>query len=201
MLTEWQDLADLKTFSDFKRPMSLRVVFLDRDGTINVDYGYVVTPEKWEFLPGVPAAIRSLREAGYAIAVVTNQSAVASGRCTIEDVERLHEFMSAKLASEGAIVDAVAFCPHSASEGCDCRKPKTGMLRQLERQLGTSIDLGRSWTIGDKPSDTEFGRALGTRTVLLTSRYWNSAELTAKPDYICSSLVEAVKVITNRQDK
>jgi HAD-superfamily hydrolase, subfamily IIIA len=101
----------------------MQVAFLDRDSTINVDFGFVATIDKWQFLPSVQAAMRMMREAGYAIAIVTNQSAIATGRCSTTDVERLHEFMRAALALEGVKVDAVAYCPPSATDGCECRKP------------------------------------------------------------------------------
>ena len=179
--------------------MSRRVIFLDRDGTLNVDHGYVSRKADWQFLPGAPEGICMLRQAGYAVAIVTNQSAIAAGRCTRDDVERLHEFVAEQLAAQGAKVDAIAYCPHAATAGCDCRKPQTGLARQIEVQLGEPIDFRGSWTIGDKPSDMEFGQALGTRTILLQSRYWSPSELQLKPDDICGSLLEAVQVICSRE--
>ena len=97
--------------------MGRRVVFLDRDGTINVDHGYVTCWNDWELLPGVAEAIRVVRDAGYAIAVVTNQSAVAKGKCTIADVQDLHARMRDDLARRGATIDATAFCPHESETG------------------------------------------------------------------------------------
>lgn len=175
--------------------MSRQVVFLDRDGTINVDHGYVTCKEEWELLPGVAGAICQLRSAGYAVAVVTNQSAVAKGKCTIADVDELHALMREDLTQQGAAVDAIAICPHAAEDGCGCRKPATGMVAKVVGQLGEPIDYSRSWTVGDKTSDMKFGQTLGTRTVLLRSRYWKTEDLSAKPDVICESLAEASQII------
>ena len=175
--------------------MSRRAVFLDRDGTINVDHGYVTCWKDWELLPGVADAIRLLRDSGFAIAVVTNQSAVAKEKCTIADIHELHASMRDDLAKQGAIIDAIVFCPHGPGDGCGCRKPRTGIVADIEQQLGEPINYTRSWTVGDKISDIEFGRALGTRTVLLRSRYWTIEELNANPDVICESLSEAARFI------
>lgn len=181
--------------------MPRRVIFLDRDGTINVDHGYVTRQTEWELLPGVAEGIRLLNEAGFAVAIVTNQSAVAKGKCTIADVEAIHGFVREDLARRGAIIDAIAICPHTAENVCGCRKPRTGMVAEIERQLGGEIDYSRSWTVGDKTSDVEFGRALGTRTVLLRSRYWEIEDLMTKPDSICASLAEAAQVIIARREE
>jgi len=179
--------------------MTKRVIFLDRDGTINVDNGYITSKRDWALLPGVADAIRLLRDGGYAIAVVSNQSAVAKGKCTIADIHELHALMRDELVRHGATIDAIAFCPHAAEDGCSCRKPRTEMVVEIERQVGEQIDYLRSWTVGDKTSDMDFGRALGTRTVLLTSRYWTDKDLSPKPDSICESLAEAAEVIIAKE--
>lgn len=175
--------------------MARRVIFLDRDGTINVDHGYVHRTEDWEFIPGAIDAIRQLRSTGFAIAIVSNQSAVAAGEYTLDDVTRLHDFVSAELARQDATIDAIAFCPHSSADSCKCRKPRPGLARQIEQQLGDAIDHFSSWTIGDKISDVAFGRAIGTRTILLRSRYWETSDLPFQPDDIADSLSEAAATI------
>jgi D-glycero-D-manno-heptose 1,7-bisphosphate phosphatase len=128
--------------------MMKRVIFLDRDGTINVDNGYVTCKRDWALLPRVAKAIRLLRDGGYAIAVVSNQSAVAKGKCTIADIQELHVLMREELARHGAVIDAIAYCPHAAEDECGCRKPRTGMVAEIERQMGEQIDYSRSWTVG-----------------------------------------------------
>lgn len=175
--------------------MPKSVIFLDRDGTINVDHGYVHRIQDWEFIPGSIDAILRLRFAHYAIAIVSNQSAIAAGKYTLEDVTRLHAFVRAEFARHSATIDAIAICPHSSVNNCDCRKPRPGLARQIEKQLGHSIDYATSWTVGDKISDIGFGRALGTRTILLRSRYWQPGELTFQPDRIADSLLGASQTI------
>jgi D-glycero-D-manno-heptose 1,7-bisphosphate phosphatase len=171
--------------------MARSVVFLDRDGTINVDHGYVHRIQDWDFIPGAIEAIRDMRLAGYAAAVVSNQSAVASGAYALVDVARLHDFMLSQLAVHGTTIDAIAVCPHRSSDSCPCRKPRTGLALAIEEQLGVSIDYSTSWTIGDKLSDIGFGRALGTKTILLRSQYWKPCDLQFQPDHIAESLLMA----------
>ncbi len=196
-----------------------KIVFLDRDGTLNVDRGYVYRQEDWEFTDQAPQAISHLQNAGFRIAVVTNQSGVAAGMYSAADVERLHDFMCRSLSvagqarkpdvrllhdfrcrelvDGGAGIDAVAYCPHSPHAACDCRKPRTGLARQIERHLVAPLDYAASWTIGDKLSDVEFGRALGTHTALIRSRYWTAADLNDQPDLIVDSLYDAAMRITS----
>jgi D-glycero-D-manno-heptose 1,7-bisphosphate phosphatase len=174
------------------------MIFLDRDGTINVDHGYVAHRDRWEFVPGALDALKRLQIAGFALAVATNQSAVGARRCTSEDVLALHQFMVEQLAEHGVTLQAVAFCPHSSNISCNCRKPKTGLARAIEAHLQSEIDYGRSWTIGDKVSDIEFGRQLGTRTVLLRSRYWQEDDLLLMPDGICASILPAAQFVLSQ---
>lgn len=181
--------------------MPLKVAFLDRDGTINVDHGYVYRVEDWQFTERAVDAIRLLREAGFAVAVVTNQSGIAAGHYSQDDLQRLHHHLHDELAKAGTQVDALASCPHGSAENCDCRKPRTGMIRQIEAVLGKPIDFAASWTIGDKPADVGFGRGLGTQTALLRSRYWNKAELSDQPNLIADSLYEAVMQILKNSQK
>lgn len=176
-----------------------KVVFLDRDGTINVDRGFVFRIDDWEFAPGAIDGLRLLRSAGFALAVVSNQSGIAPGLYTTDDVARLHEHAALLLGKQGITLDAIAICPHAADEGCDCRKPRTDMARQIEARLGEAIDMSASWTVGDKPADVEFGLALGTRTVLLESRYWTSGTLQFSPTHIAATLLEAARMIMNSQ--
>jgi len=179
--------------------MPKSVIFLDRDGTINVDHGYVHRIEDWEFIPGAIEAIRQMRLAGYAVSVVTNQSAVASGAYTLDDVARLHDFMLSELASHRTSIDAIAVCPHRSTDDCLCRKPRPGLALQIEEQLGESIDYSMSWTIGDKLSDIGFGRALGTKTILLRSQYWQAGDLQFQPNCIADSLrMASDKVVGGR---
>ena len=142
-------------------------VFLDRDGVINVDHGYVSTWERFEFLPGVPDALRALQDAGYLLIVVSNQSGIGRGYYCEADVESLNQAIAQHLGSTvGVTLSEFYHCPHHPTEAegeflrqCDCRKPAPGMIRQAVLDHG--IDLKTSLLVGDKDSDIEAGRAAG----------------------------------------
>ena len=142
-------------------------VFLDRDGVINVDHGYVSTWERFEFLPGVPDALRALQDAGYLLIVVSNQSGIGRGYYCEADVESLNQAIAQHLGSTvGVTLLEFYHCPHHPTEAedefrrqCDCRKPAPGMIRQAVLDHG--IDLKTSLLVGDKDSDIEAGRAAG----------------------------------------
>ncbi len=142
-------------------------VFLDRDGVINVDHGYVSTWERFEFLPGVPNALRALQDAGYLLIVVSNQSGIGRGYYCEADVESLNQAVAQHLGSTvGVTLSEFYHCPHHPTEAegefrrqCDCRKPAPGMIRQAVLDHG--IDLKTSLLVGDKDSDIEAGRAAG----------------------------------------
>jgi D-glycero-D-manno-heptose 1,7-bisphosphate phosphatase len=173
---------------------SSRVIFLDRDGTINVDHGYVSEIERWQFIPATAEALCRLRSSGYRLAVVSNQAGIAEGRFRTEAVYALHDFMVRELAADGVALDAIAFCPHGRS-GCDCRKPLPGLARVVESETGP-IDYAASWVEGDKESDIGFGRAIGARMALIRSHYWTPDSLQIKPDLIVDSLLEFSSTIT-----
>lgn len=143
-----------------------RAAFLDRDGVINADHGYVHRAEQFDLLPGVPAALRRLRQAGYLLIVVTNQSGIARGIYTQAEYASLTVHMHAVLASEGVWLDAVYHCSHLPDAAvptfrqlCDCRKPSPGMIRRASADFG--IDPSQSLLFGDKPSDIQAARAAG----------------------------------------
>ncbi len=175
--------------------MPKKVVFLDRDGTLNVDHGYVNEAEQWEWIPGAIEACKKLQGAGYTLAVVTNQSGIGHGIYTEEDMHALHRLMERDLAEQGVHLDAIAYCPHNRDTGdCDCRKPKLGMAKQIEAKIG-DIDYANSWTVGDKDKDILFGKNAGTKTIIIRSKYWEEGALPAKPDAIVDSLQEAAEII------
>ncbi len=177
-----------------------KVVFLDRDGTINVDRGYVYRREEWEWIPGAVDALKQLVVAGFKLAVVSNQSGIGHGLYTVSDVRALHTFMQQELAAQGIVLAAVVFCPHQRGRGCRCRKPAVGMARQAERLLG-AVDYAASWAVGDKVADAEFGKNLGTHTALIRGAYWQEATLLEKPDLVVGSLHEAAHGIVSWQRK
>jgi D-glycero-D-manno-heptose 1,7-bisphosphate phosphatase len=166
-MTAWQTL----------RP----AVFLDRDGTINVERDYLHRIEDFAFITGVPAAIKSLKEAGFLVIVVTNQSGVARGYYPREAVCQLHEHLQQELRRHGTGIDGFYVCPHHPTEGvgdnridCDCRKGAPGMLLQAAGDHG--IDLERSFMVGDKLADIEAGQAAGCRSLLVRTGYGTKDE-------------------------
>ena len=143
----------------------MRALFLDRDGTLMVDTGYVRDPADVALLPGAAEVLREARRLGFAIIVVSNQSGVARGIITpaaLAEVERRFEEL---LAHEGAGIDAVHFCLHGPDDGCRCRKPGADLLLQAASARG--IDLERSIMVGDRESDVLAGKGAGCTTVLV----------------------------------
>lgn len=174
------------------------VVFLDRDGPINVDDGFVGFIDKWNLSPGALEGMKILADAGYLLTVITNQSGIAQGFYTETDMTALHDHMRQQAKQAGVTIAAVAFCPHGRESLCDCRKPKTGMAKQIEAAIGP-IDYAQSWTIGDKEADIGFGQRTGTKTALMRSKYWNEQSLKTKPDLVVDSLLDAAQRITGKQ--
>ena len=157
-----------------------RAVFIDRDGTINEEKEYLYRTDDFAFIPGAPQAIRRLNEAGFLVIVVTNQSGVARGYYTEEDVHLLHRHIASQLELFGARVDAWYYCPHhptgrgSYALPCRCRKPLPGMLLEAARRF--DIDLDASVMIGDKLVDVEAGTAAGCRPILVRTGYGSEEE-------------------------
>jgi len=184
-------------------------VFLDRDGTICEEVGYLARPDQVTLVPGSAQAIRRLNQAGVLAIVTTNQSGVARGYFTEEDVRAVHWRLRELLAEQGARLDAIYYCPHHAEQGtgpyrvnCDCRKPRPGMLLRAAREL--PVNLAASYVVGDKLADVEFGRALNLATVLVLTGY-GAAERNrladsaagSQPDFIAADLPQAVEWILN----
>ena len=159
--------------------------FLDRDGVINVDHGYVSTWEQFEFLPGVPEALRKLQDAGYLLIIVSNQSGIGRGYYGEADVESLNQAIAQHLASTvGVTLSGFYHCPHHPTEAegefrrhCDCRKPAPGMIQQAVLDHG--IDVKTSLLVGDKDSDMAAGRAGGVARLFKVAGASQSATLAA----------------------
>ena len=153
-------------------------VFLDRDGTINHDTGYIDRPERLNLIPGAAKAIGRLNRAGVRVIVVSNQSAIGRGRLTREGLEGVHRKLRVLLEAEGARLDAIYACPHSPDgRACRCRKPAPGMiLWALQDFAKDRIDLSRSYVVGDKEIDILLARAVGARPILVRTGYGLQAE-------------------------
>lgn len=182
-----------------------RVVFLDRDGTINVEVGYLSRPEDFVMIDGAAEAIKLLNDAGFVVVVVSNQSGVARGYFTEEDVMKVNDRMLFELNVKGAFVDAVYYCPHHPDFGdekykvdCECRKPKTGMVEKAKEELGISTE--GSFVVGDHKGDIELGKNIGAKTVLLLSGHGSEeakklGEEGITPDHTAKDILSAVKYI------
>jgi D-glycero-D-manno-heptose 1,7-bisphosphate phosphatase len=178
-----------------------RAVFLDRDGTINVEREYLHLPGEFVFIPGAPEAIRLLKDAGFLVIVVTNQSGIARGFFDEAAVHRLHLFMDEQLARYGTAVDAYYLCPHHPQHGsgdyrriCGCRKPLPGMI--VEAADDFSIDLGASYVIGDKLADIAAGLAAGCRPLLVRTGYGDEEAASLPPGVpCCDDILDAVRQI------
>ncbi len=187
------------------RKSARRAVFLDRDGTINVEKDYLHRIEDFEFIPGAPEAIKRLKDAGFLVIVVTNQSGVARGYFGIAEVELLHRHMQGELAKHGTSVDGFYICPHHPTQGtgeylrdCDCRKGKPGML--LEAAAEHEIDLTSSFMVGDKVADIEAGEAAGCSSLLVLTGYGHqsSSEMSAQRVPVFPTLKEVSDFIVGK---
>lgn len=149
-----------------------RAVFVDKDGTLVENVPYNVDPALVRLVPGAGAALRMLREAGFRLFVVSNQSGVARGYFPLQALDAVERRVRELLADDGVEIDAFRWCPHYAGGtvagyaiSCECRKPRPGMLLDLAREH--ALDLAASWMVGDSPADAEAGRAAGCRTALV----------------------------------
>jgi D-glycero-D-manno-heptose 1,7-bisphosphate phosphatase len=175
-----------------------RAVFLDRDGTILEEVGYLNHLSRFRLLPGAATAIRRLNLAAIPVIVVTNQSGVARGFFAEEMVHRVHEKMARELSVTGAHVDGIYYCPHGGDE-CGCRKPLTGMLERAVREHG--LELKNSWMVGDKYEDVALGHAGGCRSIMVMTGYgrgeyeWNRGAWPRQPEFVVEDLQQAADVV------
>lgn len=179
-------------------------VFLDRDGTLTVEGEWITRREALELVPGATEALRLLASAGFALVLVTNQSAVARGLIDEAELAYIHAHLAELLAAGGAHLDALYHCPHHPTEGrgvwkreCDCRKPKPGLVLRAAREL--DLDLSRSWMIGDAARDLEAGWAAGVRGVLVATgkgaREIERMRATRAPDHFAPDVLAAARWI------
>ncbi|MBI5115568.1 HAD family hydrolase [Candidatus Poribacteria bacterium] len=185
-----------------------RAVFLDRDGTINEECGYLNHPDRLRLIEGAPEAVALLNRHGFKTIVVSNQSGVARGYFPEKLLGALHDKIQALLKAHGAALDAIYYCPHHSSVGeppyrqdCECRKPKLGMIHRAEIEF--AVDARRSYMVGDKLSDVEFGKRAGCKTILVLTGYgkgeweYNREKCPVKPDYVAADVLGAARWIVN----
>jgi D-glycero-D-manno-heptose 1,7-bisphosphate phosphatase len=181
-------------------------VFIDRDGTISEEVGYVNHLSRYEVYPWTPQAVRNLNQAGLKAIVVTNQAGVARGYFSEDLVKKVHKKLQAQLALAGAYFDAIYYCPHHPSVGeapyrqvCNCRKPKIGMLLRAVEEFG--IDLKHSYVIGDRYGDIELAHNAGAQSVFVLSGYglgeyeFQRQSWGLQPKWVTRNFLEASQVV------
>ena len=186
--------------------MKQPAVFIDRDGTISEEVGYVNHPSRFRIFPYSAEAIRKLNESKWLAIVVTNQAGVARGYFSEDVIVRVHQELENGLATQSAQLDAIYYCAHHPTVGeppyrfdCDCRKPKDGLIRRASQDF--EIDLAASWMVGDRYSDIELARNSGLRSAFVLSGYgrgeweYQRARWEYQPDLVCENLLEAVESI------
>ncbi len=187
-----------------------RAIFLDRDGTVNEERHYLFDPDEVALTEGIGAAIQAANQAGFLVIVVTNQSGVARGYYTLDDVAAVHRRIEELLLPESARIDRFDCCPHHPTDGigeflldCECRKPKPGMLLRAARELG--IELSGSYLIGDMPTDLAAGAAAGCMTLLVRTGHGGSVQIPSE-DYqslrmigIAANAAEAIRRVLTLQ--
>lgn len=176
----------------------MKAVFLDRDGVINIDKGYVHRIEDFEFYPNVFEALRRLQNAGYKLFIVTNQSGIAVGYYTEDDFLKLTEYMLDKFEKEGIKIEKVYYCPHHENgivEGysikCDCRKPESGMIRQAIEEF--DVDPSQSFLIGDKENDILAAHKEGIKAALVKTGQGMKYINNTTADFIAEDILDAVE--------
>jgi D-glycero-D-manno-heptose 1,7-bisphosphate phosphatase len=172
-----------------------RFAILDRDGTINAEREYISSPDQVELLPRTLKGLRRLCDLGLGIIVITNQSGVGRGYYGMAQVEAVHERLRELLAADRVELNGIYVCPHAPDDGCNCRKPRTGLLEQARRDLGFSPH--KCFVIGDKPTDVGLGKAVGATTILVRTGYGNATEAdpNVSPDLVADDLFEAAELI------
>jgi histidinol-phosphate phosphatase family protein len=185
-----------------------RAVFLDRDGTLNVDKNCLRRADELELLPGVAEAVHELNHHGWRTVVVTNQPVIAKGFCDETELQKIHNKLETLLGREHAFIDRIYFCPHHPEKGfpgerselkiaCDCRKPKIGMIEKAVTKL--NIDLTQSWLIGDTTTDLQTAKNAGLKSVLVrTGSAGRDGKFSAPPDFTADNLLDAVRLLLSQ---
>lgn len=176
-------------------------IFLDRDGTINIDHGFVHQIDDFQFIEGTIEAMQELKKMGYALVVVTNQSGIARGKYTEDQFMQLTEWMDWSLADRDVELDGIYFCPHHPqgsvaeyTQVCDCRKPQPGMLLSAQQQL--DIDMAASYMVGDKREDMLAAQAAGVgHKILVRSGQALTSDAENAADVVLNSLAELPALI------
>jgi len=186
------DSVNRATESPIKRLVEKIAVFVDRDGTICKDVHYMSDPSQFELLPGVAEGISFLNSLGLKVIVVTNQSGITRGYFTEEDLHKIHQRMIQVLSEKGAKLDNIYYCPHHPDDGCECRKPRVGLLLRASRDF--NLELSECFMIGDRALDIQAGKNAGCTTILVPSLETEKV-VDPKPDYVANDFYEAAIIV------
>lgn len=167
-----------------------RAVFLDRDGTINIDYGYVYKISDFEFINRAKEGLKMLQEAGYLLIVVTNQSGIGRGFFSVDDFDRLNQHIDLELSRDSISLTDTLFCPHIDEDNCNCRKPKLALYYRATRKY--DIDLSQSFAIGDSLRDLYLGNVEPVKCILLID---NKIDTNLNDIFFAKNLYHAAKII------
>ena len=173
----------------------MNVIFLDRDGVINKEVGYLHKIEDFEFIDGVFDACLDFQSSGYQIIIITNQSGIERGYYTEEDFQTVTEWMLDQFKQHNIQILDVFFCPHAPESNCSCRKPKPGMFNQANDKY--SIDMKKSWMIGDKEADIQAANAAGIQNTVLVKSGHEIDENNSNAKFILDSIKQVSTVIKN----
>ena len=182
-----------------------RAVFLDRDGTIIEDPGYVTSPQQVKFIPGSVAAVKMLNDSGYKVLIISNQAGVARGLLGEDMLQTIDKTIQRAILNGGGRIDGSYYCPHHPEHGvypykqiCECRKPHTGLIKKAVKDH--NVDLAAAFMVGVKATDVETGRRAGLKSVLILTGHGakERQELRMNPDYVADNLLGAAKWILNQ---
>ncbi len=175
--------------------MTIKTIFLDRDGVINKEVGYLHKIEDFEFINGVFDACLHFQNLGYQIIIVTNQSGIERGYYNENDFHIVNNWMLEQFKDQEIDILDVFFCPHGPESNCDCRKPKPGMFNQANKKY--DINMEESWMIGDKEADIQAANAANIQNTILVKSGHAIDEKNSKAKFILNSIEQAKEVITN----
>jgi D-glycero-D-manno-heptose 1,7-bisphosphate phosphatase len=171
----------------------IKMVLIDRDGTLIVNKHYLDNPEDIEFYPGVINSIKKLNSAGIKVVVITNQSGIGRGLFSLTTLQKIHDEMILQIESGGAKIDSIFFCPHKPEDGCECRKPNIGMMVEASVMFG--IDLSHATIIGDSEADIKAGTRAGCTPILVLTGYGEETNKKMAVKQVFPTLNEAIKSI------
>ena len=185
--------------------MNNKAVFIDRDGTINIDGPYLDDPDKFKMYPGVGEGVKNLKENGFKIIIITNQSGIARGYFTKDILSKIHEKMKIEFNKFDVKLDGIYYCPHHPDDNCNCRKPNVGLFKKAIKEH--NIDVNKSFMLGDKILDIDAGQKIGVRTILIPEAHIREEFLSKKneweysPDCVVNDFMAAVEWILKVHEK